>query len=306
MHLQTEVFDDVKGETNIIIKALIIIIVLFLGACNTAAPVDDVESEVQVLLVNSELIQGPNRFAIALQDEAGELIHDADVQFQYFDLADADHPVPENSATAVKVQSADETVTLFTHSRRFEQAGAWGVEITATLPDGSQAVQRISLTVQEDSPALLPGEPSPFVDTPTAAEANGDLSQISTAEKPNPAFYELSLTEALANEKPTLLYFATPAFCQTKVCGPGYEEFDRLHTAVGDDYNFIHAEVYADLNNPAENDWPLIPAMTAFGLGTEPWLYVIDTEGTAVFRVEGLFTAEEMTTILNELNLVTN
>jgi len=294
----------VKGETKIIVKAFFIIIIIVLVACNAAAPASEVEQEMQVLLVNSELIQGPNRFAIALEDEAGNLIHDAAVQFQYFDLSDADHPVAENSATAVKVQSADETVTLFTHSRRFEQPGAWGVEITATLPGGSQAVQRISLNIQERSQAVIPGEPSPIVDTPTAADANGDLRQISTAEKPNPAFYELSLTEALANEKPTLLYFATPAFCQTRVCGPGYEEFDRLHAAVGDDYNFIHAEVYADLNNPAENGWPLIPAMTAFGLSTEPWLYVIDAEGTAVFRVEGLFTAEEMTPILDELNLV--
>lgn len=34
--------------------------------------------------------------------------------------------------------------------------------------------------------------------------------------------------------------------------------------------------------------------MAAFGLSTEPWLYLIDAAGTVTYRVEGLFTADEI------------
>jgi hypothetical protein len=34
--------------------------------------------------------------------------------------------------------------------------------------------------------------------------------------------------------------------------------------------------------------------MTAFGLTTEPWLYLIDAQGKIVYRVEGVFSTAEV------------
>jgi hypothetical protein len=34
--------------------------------------------------------------------------------------------------------------------------------------------------------------------------------------------------------------------------------------------------------------------MLAFGLTTEPWLFLIDAEGKIVYRVEGIFTTAEV------------
>jgi len=34
--------------------------------------------------------------------------------------------------------------------------------------------------------------------------------------------------------------------------------------------------------------------MTGFGLTTEPWLYLIDGDGTIVYRGEGVFTTAEV------------
>ena len=46
--------------------------------------------------------------------------------------------------------------------------------------------------------------------------------------------------------------------------------------------------------NPAASNWEVAPAMQAFGLTTEPWLYLMDADGKIIYRVEGLFTTTEV------------
>jgi hypothetical protein len=123
---------------------------------------------------------------------------------------------------------------------------------------------------------------------------------LSSAPQPNPAFYQQTLAQALANGKPTVLLFSTPAFCQTRLCGPAYDTVDVLQKMYGDTVNFIHVEVYSGLPNPASNNFALDPAMTAFGLQTEPWVFVID-KGVVAYRIEGLFTLDEIQQHLKSL-----
>lgn len=276
--------------------ALILWVWLIIGCTSideTAVP-NPVQRDIQVILVNSEIDIGLNRFAIALLDQDQQFIDEAEVTLSYFDIRDPDNPVPESSTTAVKRQAADGFTTIYTHPRNFDRAGAWGVQVDALFPDGSVAQQGIAFDVVPAAASLSVGQQVPPVDTLTTQSVAGELGLISTASEPEPAFYRLSLVEALENGRPTLIYFSTPAFCQTRLCAPGYEEFSQFFEASGDDYNFIHVEVFTGLPNPAESGWPLAPAMVAFGLQTEPWLYVVDPAGEIVYRVEGLFTAEEL------------
>lgn len=258
--------------------------------------------KVQVLLVNSQLVVGRNRFAVALIDDQNQMITDAAVRFRYFVLTDPQTPVFEQDAVAEKLQSADGFTTIYANYRDFAAAGNWGVEVQMVLGDGTAALQRIAFEVLADAPSIAPGDKVPLVDTPTLESVEGDLTILTSAIEPNPAFYEMSLTQALENGRFTFLYFSTPAFCQTQLCGPGYEVFNELYEAHQDEYNFIHVEVYEGLPNPAETEWQVSPVMGAFGLTTEPWLYLIDPEGEVVYRVEGLFTAAEVEEQVAALN----
>ena len=273
-----------------------------LVACSGAAatPTPPVK-DIQVVLVNSEITPGQTRLAIALFDEAQQFIHDATIEFEYFDLSDSNNPVSESVATAVTRQTEDGFTTIYTHFRSFERAGTWGLQINASFPDNSVAQQRIAFEVVTDATIFPVGLDAPLVDTPTSSDVNDDLAKITTAFEPVPQFYNISLREALENDRATILYFSTPAFCQTRLCGPGYEELAAFHEQAGDAYNFIHVEVFSGLPDPAETGWPLASAMVAFGLATEPWLYVIDESGTVVFRLEGLFTAVELAETIPEL-----
>jgi hypothetical protein len=248
----------------------------------------------EVALVTSELVVGPDRFAVGLFDGKGGVVQDAAVHFHYYDLTDPETPVLEAEADATPLHTPDGLTTIFTHEREFKRAGEWGAEVQAVFPDGTAAVKRIGFQVLADSPTLKPGQSAPALETRTSAEVNNDLKELTSAPAPNPAFYELSLAQALTNGKPTVLLFATPAFCQTRFCGPAYEQTSELQSRYGDTFNFVHVEVYTGLPNPAANNWEVDPAMTAFGLTTEPWLYLIDAQGKIVYRVEGVFTTAEV------------
>lgn len=222
------------------------------------------------------------------------MIQEATVHFHYYDLSDPAAPVLETEADATPLHTPDGRTTIFAQERAFDRAGDWGVEVQARFPDNTAALKRIGFDVLAESPTLKPGQKAPSLETPTTAEVNGDLGQLTSAPTPNPAFYESSLAQAIASDKPTVLLFATPAFCQTRFCGPAYDLTSELQKQYGDAFNFIHVEVYTGLPDPVANDWELAPSMTAFGLASEPWLYLIDATGTIAYRVEGLFTAAEV------------
>ncbi|MCG3211483.1 MAG: hypothetical protein FOGNACKC_05129 [Anaerolineae bacterium] len=247
-----------------------------------------------VVLVPTELVAGPNRFAVGLFDAKQAMLHDAAVHFRYFDLSDPGQARPETEADARRLQSPDGLVTIFAQERNFDRVGDWGVEIEAQLPDGSTLRNRVGFRVAAESASLTPGEKAPAIDTPTLAAVNRDLSRLTSARQPNPALYQLSLAEAVTNGKPTLLLFATPEFCQTRFCGPAYETFNELQNRYGDQLNFIHVEVFAGLPNPANYGFKLAPAVEAFGLSSDPWLYLLAKNGNVLYRVEGLFTAAEI------------
>ncbi len=263
----------------------------------------EVTTEVSAALVPSEIVVGPNRFAVGLFNEEGDLILDATVHFHYYDLSDPDNAVLESEATAQRIQDSEGYTTIFTHNRNFTAPGQWGVEIDVYLPDGNTAKERVGFVVESETSSLSAGEKAPGLNTLTLDDVDQDLSRLTTAQTPNPALHKLSLAQALANGKPTVLLFATPAFCQTRFCGPAYEIASELHETYGDQLNFVYVEVFDGLPDPSATDFQASPAFTAFGLESEPWIFLIDEEGIILYRLEGLFTTDELAWLIeNYLN----
>jgi hypothetical protein len=128
-----------------------------------------------------------------------------------------------------------------------------------------------------------PGEQAPVIHTPTAQDVDGDLSKITTRIPPDTQ-NEVNYAEALGRE-PIVLLFATPAFCQSQVCGPVVDVAEQAKQEYGDKAAFIHMEIYNE-NDPAKL---VRPQVRAFHLPTEPYLFTIDREGTVRDTVEGAF-----------------
>jgi hypothetical protein len=131
------------------------------------------------------------------------------------------------------------------------------------------------------------GQKAPVINTPTVGEVS-NISEIDTRVPPDDMHSD-DLADVLGM-KPVVLLFATPALCQSRVCGPVTDEAEQVKQEYGDRVAFIHQEVY---NNNQINDGPR-PQMTAFGLQTEPWLFVIDRTGKVSTVLQGPFGLQEL------------
>jgi hypothetical protein len=131
------------------------------------------------------------------------------------------------------------------------------------------------------------GEKAPSVDTPTVGEVS-NISEIDTRVPPDD-MHDENLADVLG-KKPVVLLFSTPALCVSRVCGPVTDEAEQVKQEFGDRVAFIHQEVY---NNNQINDGPR-PQMTAYGLQTEPWCFVIDRTGKVSTVLQGPFGVQEL------------
>ena len=89
-----------------------------------------------------------------------------------------------------------------------------------------------------------------------------------------------------------MLVFATPLFCQSRVCGPVVDIVEQVkNTLAGANRAaFIHVEIY----NENEVDKGFRRQVSAYRLPTEPWTFVIDRRGIVTARFEGAFSAGEL------------
>jgi hypothetical protein len=131
------------------------------------------------------------------------------------------------------------------------------------------------------------GQKAPLTHTLTVGQVS-NISQIDTRVPPDDMH-----SDDLANvlgKKPVVLLFATPALCQSRVCGPVTDITEQVKQEFGDRVAFIHQEVY---NNNRISDGPR-PQMTAYGLQTEPWAFIIDRTGKVSSVLQGPFSVQEL------------
>jgi hypothetical protein len=265
--------------------------------------------EIIPLLINSEITQGPNRFLFSLTDRANELVAapDVPVHLQFFDV-DTDEDAVVFEADADFLWAIEGEQGLYVANVEFPDAGRWATRFEATFPDGAVKAVRADYDVQETGSTPAIGAAAPSVDTPTAADVGGDLAQISSDQAPDPRFYESSIADALAAGEPFVVSFATPAFCQTRLCGPALETVKT----VAADYpavTFINVEPY----KMAVTDGRLQPVLdangqlqaadwtNAWGLRSEPYTFVVRGDGTVAAKLEGVMGESELRGALDAL-----
>ncbi|MDH4116084.1 MAG: hypothetical protein OEX04_01545 [Acidimicrobiia bacterium] len=176
----------------------------------------------------------------------------------------------------------------------FPRAGVW----SATISNSGSSAQTSTFQVQEDPVVPEVGESAPPSQTLTAADA--PLSEISTDPEPDPRLYEISIADAVESGQPSVIVFATPAFCTTAICGPTLE----VVKAVAQDHekvHFIHVEVYENVDDPG-GELVEVDAIGEWGLLTEPWVFVIDANGVVSARYEGTVGAAELEDALDALD----
>jgi hypothetical protein len=186
-------------------------------------------------------------------------------------------------------QDPDAAGVVYSAQLDFPSMGEW--RIAALIKDGDELTARLlpSAFVGQFKKVPRPGEMAPRIHTPVPADLGGDLSKITTRVPPDTQNM-VDYAEVLGKE-PIVLLFATPQFCQSRVCGPVVDVAEQAKQRYGDEAAFIHMEIYND-NDPALG---VRPQARAFHLPTEPWLFAIDRRGVIRSAIEGAFGAELLT-----------
>lgn len=285
------------------------------------------------VLASSDIAVGQNRVVLGLIDSQGEPVTGAQMRLRIYCFTDNGEHIDK-----LEVDTAPLTITkTYTHTHddgtvethtagelgvyvtniSFDEAGKWGLEATGTVNGQALEAQPILFDVRAESLSPAIGDPAPRSVQPILKDV-ADIREIDTSAQPIPQEHDKTIAEAVTSGKPTVIAFATPAFCVSQLCGPAKEIVDGLFEKYGDQANFVHVEPYfleearagkglcpipimnvqyaADPQEgcPVLSPHELPPADQSWNLSTEPWVFVVDRNGNIAAKFESAFSEQEL------------
>jgi hypothetical protein len=263
-------------------------------------------NELVVAPAGSDYTVGDNRFAFAVFKVDRTQVTDADVAVYaaHGPTGKAEGPytgrveslATEPAFTAQTTSSdPDAAKAVYVTDIPFDQPGEWRLVALVKQGETYSAVRMPSINVRSKTQDPVPevGQQAPKIHTPTADEV-GNISDIDTRVPPDD-MHDVDFADVVG-QKPAVLLFATPALCTSRVCGPVVDVAEQVKRDRPDDAAFIHQEIY-NQNDPNKG---LRPQLAAFNLRTEPWLFVVNSDGTISTRIEGAFSVDELNAALDK------
>jgi hypothetical protein len=180
----------------------------------------------------------------------------------------------------------------------FDQAGTWQVTVRADVQgDGTvEATAAFPVAAQPSLPA--PGQKALETQNLTIGDKDEPESAIDSraidgAPIPDRNLHQWTIADAIAQGRPALVAFATPAYCMSEFCGPVVDAVEELSKRYADRAVFIHVEIWHDNAkgeiNQAAADW-----LFRNDDLREPWLYLIGADGTILDRWGVLWDPREV------------
>ena len=260
------------------------------AACGNAS--SGLADDTLVIVVSSDLSIGQQRVVIgALNPDNESVVADEPVSFEFFR--------PDGSAAGATsgsfIWAIPDVRALWVTSFDFDTVGTWTFGVRTS---DDRLVAGVPFPVDENSIAIGNGTPAPESITKTAA--GGSMAVISTDPDPDSRFYEMTVAEAVTSGRPSVIVFATPAFCTSATCGPSLD----IAKSLIDDFpgtNWVHVEVFDNLEAATRDELVVVDAVTEWGLPTEPWVFVVDPEGIVIARFEGALGRDELASTLTSV-----
>jgi hypothetical protein len=284
----------------------------YIGHANETS---EVREQLQPLITTSELVVGQNRFAFGLL-KGNKLLERADVQLRIYGIERNEAIlVAETNAPYRPINSIEQSQAIHRHSDgtqhvhtaativrglyltqlNFTRPGLWGLEILASEEGGQPAVARTTVMVLDAPHAPAVGSPAPRSRNLIASDVK-NLREIDTSLRPDPRLHGVRIADAITQGKPQLVVFATPQFCTSRMCGPVVDIVRELLPKYANRVAFIHQEIWQDF---AEKE--VFPTVEEWRLSSEPWIFIVDSEGIIRAKFEGLVTVQEIESALQQV-----
>jgi len=190
----------------------------------------------------------------------------------------------------------------------FAKAGFYQVEVTAKMA-GKERKATAALAVNEKHSVPGIGDPALPTENLTVASTDAPKGAIDSrasgaaGEVPDAHLHQTTIAAALAAQRPAVVVFSTPTFCQSQFCGPVTDLVGDLARTYADRASYVHVEIWRDFQNQTINraaaDWLLRE-----GNLNEPWVFVIGSDGRVAARFDNLATQEELEPIIRDLPVI--
>lgn len=316
-------------EIGILITRLItairlsIVVVLLAGlpafiGCNaqTDSEFQQPSSELVALLGATDFVIGENRIPFAIYTQEQKFVPNATVEAQFFKILGS-KLVPKFTRAAVyrQVEASKDHVhsSEKKHSHTVEhgiytldqvlldESGFWAVQLDVTY-GGTESVDQttMNLEVRASTLAIGVGELAPPSENPVGLDTSA-LGEISTMVTPVLEFYDSTIAGELEQNNPFVVAFASPAFCVSRMCGPVMDIVAAVHKNYDGPVRFIHIEPYKLATARETGRLELTTTAEEWRLPTEPWVFLVGSDGTIKARLEGLFSEEELENLLELL-----
>lgn len=275
-----------------------------LAACGGGEPPPPIPTYSGVLGA-SEFTVGTNRFPFGLADRDGAFLEDADISVRFSKL-NVDDGIIRSEANA-QWRMMEEAAAPHSHAddgahthldyrgfyavdeAAFPEPGVWTAEFA--VADGTPTRPAVFEVVAEGS-APNPGDAAPRTANRTLLDVES-FAELSTRAVERDDLHNASVAEVLDAGEPFVVFFASPQFCVSALCGPVTETLAQARAELGGAVEFIHIEPW-DLDT-ARNEGRLVPSaeMTEWGLETEPWMFVVGSNGRIASRFQGPVSLSE-------------
>ena len=264
--------------------------VLCVAACGGTAS-EAFPDDAFTVVASADVGVGPNRLLVGVVSPDGSRLGGPDQRIDVVITPSGGEEDPVRAA-GEWTWILEGAIGLYRTELQISRAGLWEI---AAIPDGGSALASSVFEVRERTATPGIGDPAPSVATPTLSDAS--IEELTTDPEPDLRFYELSLDEALASGRATVLVFSTPAYCVTAACGP-LLEIVKDTAPNYPNVDFVHVEVYTGLTDPdfAPDAAHLAPSLGPdyWNLPSEPWVFVMDAQGIVHAKFEGVLGSEEL------------
>jgi hypothetical protein len=272
-----------------------------------------------------ETVQGkPQRVTFGLSTVDGRILHGGNIFVSFHPVNDTNTKltgVPANYlAVAGPATSNDKTASIgalsdgvgvYAATFTFSEAGFWTAQIRQSKDGKVLAETAVDVRAKNVIPDV--GDPAPATQNPVllnGQKPSVPINRIDSRSGPDalveladPALHSEVIADLLQAHRPFVVVVSTPAYCQSKFCGPITDLVDeraKTATASDDGLAFVHLEVFANATENVVNKWAA-EWILGDGEGREPWVFLVGRDGKIAARFDNVMTSAEFAAALAKL-----
>lgn len=313
-------------------RAILLVLALLSAACSpnaqdpSSAPTKTADDSLVAQVASYDLAVGEQRFMVGLLTKDQKLVGHGAVEMRFGYLGDQPDgtaamgapvtavylPIPSESSGPQPVKRAPEIVQassgsgVYAVQAGFDKAGFWGVQVTADLAGQKPRTARAAFEVAATHEVVTVGQDAPRSENLTvASNTDAPIKAIDSRAPeggpvPDPEMHRSTVAQAINDKKPVLVAVTTPVYCVSRFCGPITDMVAGLSSKYSDRAVFTHIEVWRDFEkkeiNRAAAEW-----IYKGDHVTEPWVFLVDSDGKVAARWDNVATVAEIEPMLRQL-----